>query len=464
MTADFLIRDWMLWQRVPIQSEISTQNPQILHRNIPLFIAFRVLFNARWYYPVLAVLFLDFGLTIGQYALLNVAWAAAIVGLEVPSGALADQLGRKRLVVFAAALMVVEMAIFAFAPRGHPTLLFALFLLNRVLSGAAEASASGADEALAYDSLVAEGRAEEWPRVLERLMRWQSAAFFVAMLLGAAVYDVHFVQRIVDALGLHWTATREVTMRFPIYLTLTNAVLALLVTLRMREPARPASTASAGATWRATLAAGAWILRTPVVLTVILAGLCFDSIVRLFLTIGSNYYRLIAIPEAAFGLIGSSFALLGFFLSPVARRFAEHRSLRANFSLVAALILAGLSGIAFARPLWGLLPLLPLGAAMSLTGFFVSHYLNAAVTDSALRATVLSFRGLAYNLAYGGVGLLFAALTRGLAGRGNADSVFAASLAWLPWYFIATTAILTFAWARIGSRTVLSPAPPSAGR
>ena len=66
-----------------------------LKSNIPLFIAFRVLFNARWYYPVLAVLFIDFGLTIEQYALLNVAWAAAIVGLEVPSGALADQLGRK---------------------------------------------------------------------------------------------------------------------------------------------------------------------------------------------------------------------------------------------------------------------------------------------------------------------------------------------------------------------------------
>src|SRR6476620_9511182 len=76
-------------------------------RNIPLFIAFRVFFNARWYYPVLAVLFLDFGLTMEQYALLNVAWAAAIVGLEVPSGALADQIGRKRMVVLAAALMVV---------------------------------------------------------------------------------------------------------------------------------------------------------------------------------------------------------------------------------------------------------------------------------------------------------------------------------------------------------------------
>ena len=423
-----------------------------------------MLFNARWYYPVLAVLFLDFGLTIGQYALLNVAWAAAIVGLEVPSGALADQLGRKRLVVFAAALMVVEMAIFAFAPRGNPTLLFALFLLNRILSGAAEASASGADEALAYDSLVAEGRAAEWPRVLERLMRWQSAAFFVAMMLGAAVYDVHLVQRVVDFLGLHWTATREVTMRFPVYLTLTNAVLALLVTLRMREPATPASTASASATWRATLAAGRWILHTPLALAVILAGLCFDSIVRLFLTIGSNYYRLIALPEATFGLIGSGFALIGFFMPPLARRLAERGTMRANFSIVAAFVLAGLTGISFAWPRWGLLFVLPLGVAMSLTGFFVSHYLNAVVTDSRLRATVLSFRGLAYNLAYGGIGLLFAALTRALAGRGNADAVFAASLAWMPWYFLATAALLAVAWARLRIPSAPPPAPPSADR
>ncbi len=433
-------------------------------RNIPLFIAFRVLFNARWYYPVLAVLFLDFGLTIEQYALLNVAWAAAIVGLEVPSGALADQLGRKRLVVFAAALMVVEMAIFAFAPRGNPTLLFALFLLNRVLSGAAEACASGADEALAYDSLVAEGRSEEWPRVLERLMRWQSAAFFVAMLTGAAVYDVRLVQRTVDFLGLHWTATREVTMRFPVYLTLTNAVLALLVTLRMREPATPASTTSVGATWRATLAAGHWISHTPLALAVILAGLCFDSIVRLFLTIGSNYYRLIAIPEAAFGLIGSGFAVLGFFLPPVARRLAERRTMRVNFSIVAAFVLAGFTGIAFAWPRWGLLFVLPLGVAMSLTGFFVSHYLNAVVTDSRQRATVLSFRGLAFNLAYGGIGLLFAGLTRALAGRGNAEAVFAASLAWLPWYFLATVALLAVAWARLRIPSAPPPAPPSADR
>ena len=432
-----------------------------LSRNIPLFIAFRVLFNARWYYPVLAVLFLDFGLSIEQYALLNVAWAVAIVGLEVPSGALADQLGRKRMVVFAAVLMVVEMAVFAFAPRGNPTLLFALFLVNRVLSGAAEASASGADEALAYDSLVADGRAGAWPRVLERLMRWQAAAFFITMMLGATAYDARFVQSVLDALALPWKVTQEVTMRFPIYLTLGNAVLALLATLNLREPAAAVTThgalnlkkaVSAWTTWRVTLATGRWILHTPLALGVILAGMCFDSIVRLFLTVASNYYRLIALPDAVFGLVGSGFAVIGFFVPALARKLVSRWNIRANFALIAALTIAGLAGVALVWPIYGLLWLVPLGVAMSLTQFFVSHYLNKVVTDSRQRATVLSFRGLAFNLAYGGVGLLFAGLTHLLGEHDSPDVIFAKALGWLPWYFAATVALLAVAWRRLQAR------------
>lgn len=422
-------------------------------RNIPLFIAFRVLFNARWYYPVLSVLFLDFGLTIEQYALLNVAWAAAIVGLEVPSGALADRVGRKRLIVFAAVLMVIEMGVFAFAPRGNATLLFALFFINRILSGAAEASASGADEALAYDSLAAEGRTAEWPQVLERVMRWQSIGFFVAMMLGSAVYDATFVQWAIDAVGLPWRAVHETTMRFPLYLTLGNAVVVLLVALSLREPAPSALAAKTDAhvetTWRATVAAGRWILRTPLALGVIVAGLCFDSIVRLFMTMTSNYYRVIALPDAAFGLIGSGFAVLGFFVPSLARRLVARGTRCGNFGLVAALVFVALLGIAQVWPISGLIWLVPLGVGMSLNQFFVSHYLNEAVNDSRRRATVLSFRGLAFNLAYGGVGLLFAALSRGLNGQGTQEAVFAKSLGWLPWYFVATVVLLAVAWRRI---------------
>ncbi len=145
--------------------------------NVRLFITFRVLFNARFYYPVFSILFLDFGLTLSQFAILNAVWAATIVLCEVPSGALADTIGRRNLLVFAGSLMVTEIAIWAFVPRDNLSLLFWAFVINRILSGMAEAAASGADEALAYDSLKQHGDIEQWGQVLERQIQIQSAGF-----------------------------------------------------------------------------------------------------------------------------------------------------------------------------------------------------------------------------------------------------------------------------------------------
>jgi len=427
-------------QRSPIENRQS---------NIPLFIAFRVLFNARWYYPVLAVLFQDFGLSIAQYAMLNVVWAAAIVGFEIPLGALADQIGRKKMVVLASSLMVVELALFAFAPLGNPSLAFWFFALNRLLSGAAEASANGADEALAYESLEPDQRAYEWPRVLESQMRWQSAGFFIAMMIGAVVYSEGAVQTIIHTLGLPWSVTHHTTMRFPIYLTLLNAVLALVVSLKMREAATVTRTASSKAALRDTLVTGLWILRTPLPLAIILGGFVIDNIVRLFMTMVSNYYRLIALPDASFGVIGSGMAVIGFFTPQLARWLVGRNPMRANFAIIAMSVMIGLIGAALALPIYGLIFLVPIGAAISLNQFFVSHYLNATVTDTRLRATVLSFRGLAYNLAYGVVGILYSWLTHALRNRGTPEMVFGQSLRWLPWYFAVTVGMLAIAWARL---------------
>ena len=86
-------------------------------RNWRRFVLFRVLFNSRFYYPVLAVLFLDLGLSATEYTLLNFAWALAIVFTDVPAGVLADRIGRKPLVVAASCCMVAEMVLLGVAPR-----------------------------------------------------------------------------------------------------------------------------------------------------------------------------------------------------------------------------------------------------------------------------------------------------------------------------------------------------------
>ena len=83
---------------------------QTAWHNVRSFTLFRVFFTARFYYPVYALLFLDYGLTLGQFAILNGLWAVTIVFFEVPSGALADTLGRRKLLVVAGLCMLMEMA------------------------------------------------------------------------------------------------------------------------------------------------------------------------------------------------------------------------------------------------------------------------------------------------------------------------------------------------------------------
>jgi MFS family permease len=203
--------------------------------NVRMFIAFRVFFNCRFYYPIFTVLFLDFGLTVAQFSILNAVWAATIVLAEVPSGALADIVGRRRLLVFAAVSMLVEMAILCLAPKGNIPLLFSFFLINRVLSGLAEAAASGADEAIAYDALQAEGMADQWGRVLDVQMRLRSVMFILTMTIGAAVYDPDLMTRMMAAFGSDLVFVQSQTLRFPLYLTFILALFTLAAVLRLDE-------------------------------------------------------------------------------------------------------------------------------------------------------------------------------------------------------------------------------------
>ena len=429
-------------------------------RNVRLFIAFRVFFNARFYYPVFTILFLDFGLTLDQFALLNAAWAAAIVLLEVPSGALADTFGRRNLLVVTGVLMVLEIALLCFVPLGNASLLFGVFLANRILSGAAEAAASGADEAIAYDTLKIEGNVHDWPRVLEKQMRMQSIAYIGAMSLGAAVYDPALMQRAANALGLEIQLTQAITLRFPLYLTLIFAVMTLLTTLRMQE-SQPGGSESepAGAcrksmlqVFKLTLQAGGWILQTPFALVIILAGLMFDNCLRMVITLSSQYYRLISLPEASFGLIGSGLAVLGLVIPRLAYRMVNRHTPAYNLGTMALLSLLGLIGLTFFIPIIGLVPVAMLSAVMYLGRFFQSHYLNR-ITASHQRATVLSFKGLSFNLAYGLIGILYsfllavlrpqiAASSPGLNPTSLENAVFIESMGWFPWYFLLTLAAL----------------------
>jgi MFS family permease len=416
--------------------------------NARLFIWFRLLFNCRFYYPIFTVLFLDLGLSIAEFAALNVIWAITIVLLEVPSGALADQFGRRRLMIIAGWLMVAEMGVLCLMPVGNHDAVLWLFVLNRILSGAAEACASGADEALAYDSLPEGERSTLWPKVMARLSRAMALGFIVSSISGSVLYDHANVSALLQWLGMG-DVGRAITMKIPLVLNFLTGVACLMVCLRMTEAPLVAMKASLAERVREAVSGiietGRWIWHTHAALKIIVLGLVFDSIIRLFLTVASNFYRLVGIGESWYGVIGTVASMLGLLTAGLMERCTGRYSMTRNFTGLALVIFGSLLCAAHPQSGWlGVALIMPLMLGMRFLQFFLSHYLNAEVS-SERRATALSFRGMTMNLAYGGMTLLFGWHTHWLEGRlhlpAEDPKVFAASLAWWPWWFAGTLLI-----------------------
>ncbi len=431
---------------------------EIAKRNIQLFVAFRMFFNARFYYPVFAVIYLDFGMTLEQFAILNSIWAATILIAEVPSGALSDLIGRKKLLVAAGLLMVIEMVVWGFAPTDDLNLLFWILAMNRVLSGLAEAAASGADEALVYDSLEEAGEQDQWAHVLQKVTRWQSVAFMVALITGGFVYDPAIMQSACDGVGIDVDLSQVITMRWPILLNVGTALITLLCVCLMKETAHHQQQSEAvtvvGA-FRQTWKVGSWIIKTPFALMVIMGAATLDSAIRMFITMNSEYYRLISYPAVAFGVIGACIAMQNIFVAKIVRKMTEKYSASRNFLIISGVVMIAFIGIRFFIPYVGVIFPMMLFAGIVMTSFCTSYYLNKSA-DKSIRATLLSFKGLALNLGYGAIGLVYAALVSQLRTDPTlADStseLFKAAAQWFPLWFGLTVLLVVIVQMKVKAK------------
>jgi MFS family permease len=133
-------------------------------------------------YPLYALLFTDAGLGPVEISALFVLWSATGIVLEVPSGALADAVSRRALLVVAPLIGAAGYALWVLVPA------FWAFALGFVLWGVRGALVSGSFEALAYEELAARGAARTYARVLGRSHTAGVAAVVLATALAAPAF------------------------------------------------------------------------------------------------------------------------------------------------------------------------------------------------------------------------------------------------------------------------------------
>jgi MFS family permease len=134
-------------------------------------------------YPVYALLFSDSGLSVWQISSLFFIWSATGVLFEVPSGAWADAVSRKLLLVVGPLLTAGGFALWVWTPS------YWAFAAGFLLWGIRGSLTSGALEALVYEELDRAGAAPRYAQVMGRARAAGMIAVVAAMGLAAPVLE-----------------------------------------------------------------------------------------------------------------------------------------------------------------------------------------------------------------------------------------------------------------------------------
>lgn len=328
------------------------------------------------------------GLSLLQISTIESAVVGTIFLAEVPTGIIADRIGRKwTLVMWSLFLMIGEL-MFLFSETYPQFLLMSLFI------GIGHAFGSGARDALVYDSLPAENREAQMQRVIGRINSWGQLAFFFSPILGGLIVGDLPLERVQAAIALTAGALAVGTL--------------LALTLREPETEWQAERPNTLAIFRSGLAElrGSAVLRRITLISVLTTP--FTGL--LIITLAPPYLEQHGVSPFAIGMALSMGSLLAAFTQRYAYRVEAW--LGAGRGLMLLLLLPGVSYLLLALiagPVAAWLVTVWMYATSDMRAPLLSAYQNAHISSRS-RATTLSLMSMFISLFAAVMGPLYAAL------------------------------------------------------
>lgn len=135
-------------------------------------------------YGLYALLFEDHGLDAAAISSLFVLWSVVAFVTEVPSGAWADTVSRRGLLLGSGTLFTAAFTTWLVWPG------YWGFALGFVLWGVSESMKSGTFEALVYDELATRGKQSRYAALMGYANAGEMVAVFVATLTAAPLFDL----------------------------------------------------------------------------------------------------------------------------------------------------------------------------------------------------------------------------------------------------------------------------------
>ncbi|WNG36421.1 MFS transporter [Archangium violaceum] len=339
--------------------------------------AIRMLFWMQFFSAVLVPFYTDWGgISLAQVLFLNAWFFLCNFLFEVPTGTVADFLGRKVSLALGSLVGVGAALLYVSKPS------FPVFMAAEAIFAIAYTLHSGADEALAYDSLKAEGQTERAAHVLGRMESFKLGGIITATITGGFI---------ASAYGL------SAPMRAYVF----PSTLAFLLSLTLREPpdtGRERKTRTSYA--RILTEGGRYFLGHKVVRLLAFELAVTNALAWGLIWLFQPLLERGGLPLRFYGVI-HALSCVGqiVFLGNVARIERWVGSMRRL--LLAATVVSGVSFLLLATTRW--LPLVIVGIIVGFTFSLpriplFSAYINHHI-PSERRATVLSFVSMVRTLA-----------------------------------------------------------------
>ncbi len=312
------------------------------------------------------------GLSIGQYALLQTIYYVAMLSFELPTGWLADRIGRRLPLTIGPVVLGSGFFVMFLAKT------FWGFALGELLFAAGHALLSGPPAALLFESLLANGREEEYLRQESRMSTWRSVGTAASFLLGGLTGQF---------LGL-----AEVVLLTSILVALAGIFGALLLDpsgLRPSDSGREEGKRPLGTRLLAVLSQAEirWIL-TWFVLLFFLLRYCFHTYQPWLEQAKETGPLLVAGMFAAFAFVAAPFTRM----VPRVRALLGERLLLILLPITVSISLLGLSiKLSLALIPFFFLQQIPFGLHWPLVNSYLNHRIPSE--DRALTLSILSFCG-----------------------------------------------------------------------
>ncbi|OIO61611.1 hypothetical protein COY26_02965 [Candidatus Woesearchaeota archaeon CG_4_10_14_0_2_um_filter_33_10] len=152
-----------------------------LKKNIWKFYLYRVFSSLIFAIPIYVLFLQENGLSMTQIMILQSVYSATIMFAVVPSGILADYIGRKKIIVVNAVLFMISWFIYASSYS------FTGFFISEVIMALSSAMWMASGTAFFYDSLRELGKEGEFKKLFGTVVSINSVFWGIAALIGGYV-------------------------------------------------------------------------------------------------------------------------------------------------------------------------------------------------------------------------------------------------------------------------------------